>query len=459
MTPWKGKPISSGADDPPLSPDLVRVKASGLNASSRAREHTFGQKATILLAAILSWSTDAIGLSIVTYLGNPIMSQYHIGTAALGLVFSSQYVSAVFGAILFGEIADRFGRKNALIVSLLWFSAFMAVSGYAPDFASFTILRVVGGLGNSWGIAFSLLSEGYSPRHRGFFGGILQSTFVLGYVVSALSVATLYASVGWRPLLLLTLVPIPFIAILVVFMPESNVWREYRALQKSRGVTDRMSRTRELLRGEYLRLTIIATFAFFTAELAYHSLVDWMPTLLEDLFNFTVSHASTTIVPISLTLLVVLPFFGYLSDRVGRRPIFSLSAAIGALGTVLLAYSSIATFNVNMSILSLYIIPMGFGSHALFGIWTGEMFPTRIRATATSFIFATARALAVGGLLVGVLAPYTGLATAMVGLGLSSFVLMVLLPRFLPETKGRVIDARDEAQADRPKAPYDSTAS
>ncbi len=404
---------------------------------------SFGQKTTVLLAAILSWSSDGIGLSMVTFLGTPIMHAYSIGSAELGIVFSAQYAAAVAGAIIFGRIADRFGRRKALIYSIVWFTVVISLSGFAPNYGTFLALRIIGGLGNSWGIAFSLLSESYSPKHRGFFGGILQSTFVVGYVISAITVKLLYNTAGWRPLFLVTLVLLPFVIVLALFMPESVVWKEYMSSGHN-GAPSNGRGLRELLHGKLLRLTVLATVTFWSAEFAYHSLVDWMPTFLQDVFSFPVPKASSTIIPISLFIMFVLPFFGYLSDKRGRRPIFSISAMIGLTGTVLLGYFSVAQFNVGLSIATMYLITMGFGSHALFGIWSGEMFPTRVRATVTSFIFAAGRALSIGGFLVGLMTPSFGLAVSMVILGIIGFSLMISLPWFLPETKGKVISAIDE---------------
>jgi hypothetical protein len=96
-------------------------------------------------------------------------------------------------------------------------------------------------------------------------------------------------------------------------------------------------------------------------------------------------------------------------------------------------YMALPTF----AVVSLYIIIFGFGSHALFGVWSSEIFPTKSRAAATSVIFSLARGLAVGGWLAGVIGVAFGLSFGMIILGSTGFILMVLLPFILPETKGK----------------------
>lgn len=408
-----------------------------------SESYSIGDKAAIFIAAALAWSHDAVGLTIINFLATPIMNEFHVGTEALGFIFSAQYIATVFGAILFGELADRFGRKNALFYSILWDAILTAASALAPNYTILAILRIISGMGVSWGIGFALLSEVYSPRFRGFFGGLVHATFILGYIISAATVSLVYPIYGWRPCFLIALYPLPVIAFLVYLMPESRVWQKYKELEELGEVKEEI-RVKELFKGNLLKLTLLSSIIFWSAELAYHATVDWAPTLLVQLFNFKVNEASNLVLMISAGVLFFLPFVGLLSDFIGRRTAFALSALIGIAGTLGLGYYTLVTFNQPLAIISLYILPLGFGSHALYGVWSSEMFPTKVRATATSFVFSIARGLSIGGLIVGVLAPIIGISEAMVIFGLIGFVLMTTLCWFLPETKGKIIDVSSE---------------
>ncbi len=105
------------------------------------------EKLIVLIAAAIGWSHDAVGLTLLNFLAEPIMREFNIGTLEVGFVFSAQYVFCIFGAMLFGELGDRFGRKNALILSILWVVVFSVLSAFAPNFWTLAALRLISGMG------------------------------------------------------------------------------------------------------------------------------------------------------------------------------------------------------------------------------------------------------------------------------------------------------------------------
>lgn len=203
---------------------------------------------------------------------------------------------------------------------------------------------------------------------------------------------------------------------------------------------DKSLRLGEIIRNRtYFKLMVLATFLFWLAEFAYHTIVDWSPTFLIREFGYKPEEASVTVMKISLVALVVLPFVGLISDYIGRRVSFAASAAFGLLGCILLGYFTLINYSQQLALLSLFLIPVGFGSHALFGVWSSEMFPTKVRATATSVIFSVARGLSVGGLVVGYVATFASILVGML-LGGIAFLLMIIMPWLLPETKGKDLE-------------------
>lgn len=89
------------------------------------------------------------------------MNEFGIKKDLLGLIFSAQFIATVPGALIFGYLADKYGRRKALFLSVLWDSIFTALTFFAPSFLVLAILRVISGLGVSWGIGYALLSEAY----------------------------------------------------------------------------------------------------------------------------------------------------------------------------------------------------------------------------------------------------------------------------------------------------------
>jgi len=406
------------------------------------------EKFVVFFACALGWAHDAIGLTLINFLTIPIMTEFGVTEAHLGFIMSAQYIATVPGAILFGELADRFGRKNFLLISILWDSLLTAASALAPNYFVLAALRIISGMGVSWGIAFALLGEVYSPKRRGFFGGLVHATFILGYIGSALTtlllrpvfLPVLGPVLWWRPCFLIALFPLPFLLVLYFVLPESRLWQKYSELEAGEGVSLRAGLA-ELVREGYLKLLVLCMILFWAAEFAYHAFVDWGPTFLQVELFYSESQAETTVMLIALVLLFVFPLVGLLSDKIGRRYAFTLSAVVGLVGSVAFGVFMLVMFSPLMAVASLFILSMGFSSHALFGVWSSEIFPTKSRAAANSLIFSVARGFSLGAWIVGILATTVMTLTQAMLVGAVGFILMVLLSWMLPETKGKELSA------------------
>lgn len=397
--------------------------------------YTRSAKILVFIACALGWAFDAVGLTIINFLTDDLMAAFSVTEAEIGFVFSAQYIATVPGAILFGNLADRYGRKNLLLFSVLWDAILTALTAVAPSFAVLATLRILSGMGVSWGIAYALLGEVFAPKRRGLFGGLMHSMFLVGYIVSAVAALTIAPAFGWRPTFLVTLLAIPIILILYLGMPESDLWERLSEEERKAGVPLRTG-IQQVFRAGFGKLLVLATVLFWAAEFAYHAIVDWGPHFLQFELAYSDTAATTTILLISLVAMLILPFFGFLSDKIGRRISFVISAVVGLIATIFLGIFAIVIPVRDLAVLALFIIPAGFGSHALFGVWASEMFPTESRAAATSVIFSLARGLSFGGWFVGILATMIGLSMGMM-LAIIGFVLMVFLPFTLPETAGR----------------------
>ncbi|MFX0107782.1 MAG: MFS transporter, partial [Candidatus Hodarchaeota archaeon] len=223
----------------------------------------------------------------------------------------------------------------------------------------------------------------------------------------------------------------------------SELWSRLEKEEKERGVPLRTG-IQQVFRAGLGKLLVLATLLFWAAEFAYHAITDWGPHFLENELLYTDTQAKTTILLISLVAMLILPAFGLLSDKIGRRRSFVLSAVIGLIATIFLGVFAIAIPMRELAVASLFFIAAGFGSHALFGVWAAEMFPTESRAAATSVIFSIARGLSLGGWFVGILSVTIGLSMGMILLAFIGFLLMVFLPATLPETVGRDLGRYEE---------------
>ncbi|MFW9806901.1 MAG: MFS transporter [Candidatus Thorarchaeota archaeon] len=409
--------------------------------------YTRNAKILVFIACALGWAFDAVGLTIITFLTNELKTAFVVGDAQIGFVFSAQYIATVPGAILFGNLADKYGRKNLLLFSVLWDAILTALTAFAPSFEVLALLRILSGMGVSWGIAYAMLGEVFAPKRRGLFGGLMHATFLIGYILANVATLVITPNFGWRPTFLVTLLAVPVILILYYAMPESELWSRLGEKEKEMSVPLRTG-IQQVFRAGLGKLLVLATVLFWAAEFAYHAITDWGPDFLENELLYTETQARTTILLISLLAMLILPAFGLLSDYIGRRKSFVISALIGLVATIFFGVFALAIPIRELAVASLFVVAFGFGSHALFGVWAAEMFPTESRAAATSVIFSVARGLSLGGWFVGILSATIGLSTGMILLAFIGFVLMVVLPAALPETVGRDLSrVEEEAKA------------
>jgi MFS family permease len=427
----------------------------------------------VLIAGIIGWAHDGFALVLVSLLATTISAAYGVDKIAIGFVFSAQYVMTVPGAMIFGELADRFGRKNILLLSVLWDSIFTSLSAIAPTFEIFALLRLLSGLGVSWGISFSLLSETFSSKKRGAAGGLVHATFVVGYI-GAVIVTLIFGNIdpislgplvleGWRICFLSALFPIPFLIYLEFALDESQVWSDYKTTQLEEKAGPESVRIFDILKGKWLKFTILLTLLFWLSEFAYHTLADWAPTYFEYLFTYElqktggdVDSAGTLSMVVMLGVMVIAAFAlfttGWLSDRIGRRNAFIGCSIIGLLGASIFFVSNfiIIPIIIPLIVIGCLVLTVSFGMHGVFGVWSSEVFPTRFRATATSIIFSVARGLAWGAFFVGIVAETLeptvsvladplghaqALAVAMLACTFA-YIAMFFVPRLIPETKG-----------------------
>ncbi|TXT56304.1 MAG: Sugar phosphate permease [Promethearchaeota archaeon] len=454
----------------------------------------------ILLAAFIAWMHDGYSLVLISALSTELQSYFiGISDAHIGLVISLQFVFTVPGAILFGELGDRFGRKKALIVSIAWDAIFSSMTALVPAtmFWLFAVLRLLSGLGVSWGISFSLISEYFSPKKRGAAGGLVHSTFVFGYVGALLTTMVL-GPIGWQWCFLTALFPFPFLLLFWYKLPESAVWSEYDKIRKEKGEKQKL-RIKEVFSKKWARLTILLIILFWFAEIAYHALVDWAPQFFQYLFTYKEaatkapllntfetffaqvlqeffqyrggSAAKTTSLLYMLILMLVaaggLFFFGALSDYIGRKKAFGIDNILGIVGGVIFAISILFVFNTNVLLVTAVIITLGFGLHGIFGVWSSELYDTELRASANSVIFSIARGASFGGFFVGLISdalnPYNtitqkllnplismkALGTGMI-LSLIAFIGVFITLIFVPEPTDKTITAMSKADVLKP---------
>ncbi len=461
-------------------------------------KRALGTTVVILLAAFIAWMHDGYSLVLISALSTELQAYFvGISDAHIGLVISLQFVFTVPGAVLFGELGDRFGRKKALILSIAWDAVFSSLTALVPAnmFWLFAVLRLCSGLGVSWGISFSIISEYFSPKKRGAAGGLVHSTFILGYI-GALVITMILGPIGWQWCFLTALFPFPFLILFWIALPESEVWSEYEEIRKKKGEKHKL-RVKEIFSKKWVKLTILLTLLFYFAETAYHAMVDLAPQFFQYLFTYNEISASatarletfiaqifqnffqytggttakTTSLLYMLVVMVIaaigLFFFGFLSDYIGRKRAFGLDNIVGITGGVIFAITIFFAYNSNALLITSIIIALGFGLHGIFGVWSSELYDTELRASANSIIFSIARGASFGGFFVGLISdalnPFgsiterllnplvsmTALGTGM-SISLIAFIAIFITLLFVPEPKDKTITALSKSDIIKP---------
>src|ERR1700716_1380032 len=188
-----------------------------------------GHRAAIV-AGFLGWTLDAFDFFLVGLSLTAIAAEFHKTDAQIALSITLTLAFRPVGAFIFGLLADRYGRKIPLMVGLVFYSVIEVLSGLAPNYTTFLVLRALFGIGMGaeWGVGASLVMEKVSPRYRGVVSGLLQQGYALGYLLAALCYRSLFPQFGWRPLFFIGGLP----ALLALFVRarvrESDVWRETR---------------------------------------------------------------------------------------------------------------------------------------------------------------------------------------------------------------------------------------
>src|SRR6266403_1153569 len=183
-----------------------------------------------LLAGFLGWTLDAFDFFLVVFSLTAIAEEFHRPDKDIALSIAVTLGFRPIGAFIFGLLADRYGRRLPLIIDLVFFSVVEVLSGLAPNYATFLVLRALFGIGmgGEWGVGASLAMEKVPARWSGVLSGFLQEGYAVGYLLAACCYFVVFPKWGWRPMFFIGGLP----ALLALFVrarvKESAVWERTR---------------------------------------------------------------------------------------------------------------------------------------------------------------------------------------------------------------------------------------
>jgi SHS family lactate transporter-like MFS transporter len=271
-----------------------------------------------VLAGFLGWTLDAFDFFLVVMTLTAIAREFGKSDAAIALTITIALAFRPVGAFIFGLLADRYGRRLPLMADLVFYSIIEVLSGLAPNYTTFFILRALFGIGmgGEWGVGASLVMEKVPARWRGVFSGLLQQGYATGYLLAALCYGLVFPHWGWRPLFFIGGLP----ALLALFVryrvKESEVWERTRERNWG-GIGRAVLRHWPM----FFYLLVLMTGMGFVS----HGTQDMYPTFLQRDWHLEpgTRAALTAISMVGAIAGGIL--FGLISDRLGRRRAIAIS--------------------------------------------------------------------------------------------------------------------------------------
>jgi SHS family lactate transporter-like MFS transporter len=322
-----------------------------------SNEHT-GARADqwhAVTASYLGWTLDAFDFFVLVFLVDTLAVQFHVEKSKIvGTIFATLVMRPV-GALVFGLLADRYGRRKPLMANVVFFSLIELLCGFAPNYTVFLILRTVYGIGmgGEWGVGASLALESTPRKWRGILSGILQSGYSMGYLLAALAAHFVQPLWGWRAMFWIGGAP-ALLAFYIRFrVRESEAWKQHRA-----PTVGAIVRTASGHWKIFSYLVVLMTLMMFLS----HGTQDLYPDFLKSTRGFTQAAVSNMAIVYNIGAVLGAIVFGYLSEHLGRRR--SMIAAL------LLSLSVIPlwTFGASLAMLVLGAFAMQAGVQGAWGI-------------------------------------------------------------------------------------------
>jgi SHS family lactate transporter-like MFS transporter len=288
-------------------------------ALDRVQRRTF-------LACFLGWTLDALDFFLLTFVIKDVAAEFSVSIVRITFAITLTLMMRPLGALIFGLLGDRFGRRGPLMIDIIFYSLMELLTAFAPSYTVFLIFRALYGIGmgGEWGLGASLAMESLPARARGLASGVLQQGYAFGFLLAAVIYWLVYPHFGWRPLFVVGALPALLVIYIRMHVPESPVWREQqRKAQQSLGVGT-------LVR-EHWRLIIYSILLMTAFNYMSHGTQDLYPTFLQKQRGFSVNQTAPIAIIYNLGAICGGTLLGYYSQRWGRRRMIIIAAALGLL--------------------------------------------------------------------------------------------------------------------------------
>jgi MFS family permease len=417
------------------------------------RDLTAKERST-MFACFGGWSLDAFDVQMYSFIIPTVIAVWGMSKGEAGLIGTVTLLISSLGGWFSGALADRFGRVKMLQITILWYSFFTFLCAFAQNFEQLFILRALHGFGfgGEWAAGAVLMGEVIRDKYRGRAVGLVQTGWAVGWGASAIVYTAVYwfvpEAMAWRVLFAVGLFPAVFVFWVRRHIDEPDLHKAQQA-QRQIGISHLFS----AFRGPYLWTTVKVALMVSGAQGGGYALGLWMPTYLRTVRGLSASTAGGFLIVQILGALIGFLIGSYLSDAIGRKWTFMLSA-IGSLVMVLLfmfaplSNQGIFWLGIPLNIFLLMKFPP-------MGPFMTELYPTSVRGTGQGFCYNAGRAIgSFFPTMVGFVSEGMPLGAVIAVFSAVAFGIMILMLLMLPETRGRSLAELDDttASADRVSA-------
>ncbi|MET3512975.1 SHS family lactate transporter-like MFS transporter [Pseudacidovorax sp. 1753] len=338
----------------------------------------------VTTASYLGWTLDAFDFFLMVFILKDIAAEFHAPLPSVALAITLTLAMRPVGALIFGRLADRFGRRPTMMANILCYAVLELLSGFSPNLATLIVLRALFGIamGGEWGVGSALTMETVPARSRGFVSGLLQAGYPTGFLLASLVFGLFYSHIGWRGMFFVGILP----ALLVIYVrshvPESPAWKQMASQPRP----SLLAGLRQQWKLALYAVVLMTAFNFFS-----HGTQDLYPTFLRVQHGFDAHTVSLVTIVLNIGAIVGGLACGTLSERIGRRwTIFG--AALFALPVLpLWAYShSAAALAAGAFLMQLSVQ----GAWGVIPVHLNEISPPALRATFPGLVYQLGNLLA-----------------------------------------------------------------
>jgi SHS family lactate transporter-like MFS transporter len=331
------------------------------------------------VACFLGWSLDAFDFFVLTFCISAIATQFQEKVSAVVAAVTWTLAMRPVGAFLFGMMADRYGRRVTLMIDIIAYSVFELGSAFAPSLKALLIMRALFGvaMGGEWGVGAALAFETLPAEGRGFFSGLLQEGYAVGYLLAALVYGTLFRYVGWRGMFIIGALPAFLIFYIRSKVEESPAWLQGTVSRENQG-----PRGKDVLTyfGTFLFLVVLM-FCFTSFS---HGSQDLYATFLQKDNHYTPQTVGFIAIVANIGALAGGMVFGTWSEKIGRRKAIVIAALLAIPVIPLWAYSHTVPLLALGGFLMQFMVQ---GAWGVIPAHLNELSPPGVRGTFPGFAY------------------------------------------------------------------------